>query len=89
MRALRFISVAIVSSAATAAGTVSAPAPAPRSSALLHGRTCEGAIANLKPGQPAKLQKLNELPPAEVYAAVYYTHGCPVRLVEAQGRGRR
>lgn len=55
----------------------------------IHARTCEGAIAKFKPGEPAKLNKLNRLPPAETYAAVYYTDGCPRRLIEAQGKRRR
>lgn len=84
MHAFRFACLALVSSAVAAAE----PGPTPRSSTLLHGRTCEGALAKFKPGQPPKLQKLDRLPPAEVYAAVYYSNGCPAQLVEAQGRRR-
>ena len=84
MRAFRFACLALVSSAVAAADS----RPAAKSSSPVHLRTCEGAFSNSKPGQSAKLQKLNELPRAEVYAAVYYSHGCPVRLVEAQGRRR-
>jgi len=60
-----------------------------KASGPIHARSCPTPALKQKPDEPARSYKLNELPPAEVYAAVYYQDGCPRRLIEAQGRKRR
>lgn len=85
---MRLVLIACLSLTSVAATAADKPSKAkPREP--IHARTCEGAIAKYRPGAPATLQQLHRLPPAETYAAVYYTDGCPRRLVEAQGRQRR
>ena len=57
-----------------------------KASGPIHARTCPTPALKQKPNAPAKSYKLTQLPRAEVYAAVYYSDGCPRRLVEAQGK---
>jgi len=73
-----------------AAAATAAQAPAIKNSpGPVHVRTCPKLAVTPKPGEPVLAQPLNQLPPAEVYAAVYYLDGCPRRLIEAQGKKSR
>ena len=59
------------------------------STAPVQARNCPRLAEAPRPGRPVKALPLSRLPPAEIYAAVYYLNGCPRRLVQAQGKGRR
>jgi hypothetical protein len=71
-----------------AAGAAQTPVikngPAP-----VHARTCPKLAITPKPGESVLARPLSQLPPAEVYAAVYYLDGCPRRLIEARGKKTR
>jgi hypothetical protein len=53
------------------------------------GGECPRPALNYRPGDPAPVKRLNELPPGQVYSAVYHQDGCPRPLVEARGQRRR
>jgi hypothetical protein len=86
---MRMVVIASLIFSPAAAGAATAQKDLRASGEPIHARSCSGALANQRPGKAAKLHRLDRLPPADTYAAVYYTDGCPRRLIEAQGRQRR
>ena len=82
MRLLLFAAICTVAAAAAAEpvrplGMPKAPANCPKTT----------LYQALEPGQPPKLRKLNELPPASTFAAVVrHVRGCEVPLVLTRGR---
>jgi hypothetical protein len=83
---MRFLLIGLLLIAPPAAASAGTPLP---QQTPKQARTCPQALAKLVPRAPARMQKLNQLPPAETYAAVYYSDGCPRRLIEARGQTRR
>jgi hypothetical protein len=85
MRVLLVATLAAAACVPASAGTVMTD----KARAPVQGRGCPTAALQRNAGEAAVMRKLNELPPAETFAAVYYLDGCPRRLIEAQGRKRR
>jgi hypothetical protein len=91
MRLLAAFAFAILPVAAGAAPPHDA---APSSSRLaLHFDTCSKPTSHyaVKPGEPLKPRKLTDLPPGNMYVAVYRrdTDGCENPIVVKYGVGRR
>jgi hypothetical protein len=90
VRSLLFAIIACIPAAAVAAA---APVPATNAKFTPPPQTCPqpANVYAAKPGDSLKPRKLTELPPANLYSAVYRrdANGCEKPIVVKYGVGRR
>jgi hypothetical protein len=91
---MRFLVAIALVSAPLAAGATPPPNSMPSASRIaLHSDACPKATTQfaVKPGEPLKPRKLTELPPGNLYVAVYRrdSNGCESPIVVKYGVGRR